>query len=610
MAVPDYTTDLLDFELCAGSANFLPEFVGYAEGRSETQDTDYEIQGAGHVSKQYNATGLGSLGIENPTGPGDPIAGWVSGWNFFMWGVFLPAGAVASYANGGLRMIVGSDASNHRQWIVGGNDFGSYPYGGWQNFVVDPETDGDYTDEGTYTSDYGVVGMGTNVLAAISKGNPFGIDAIRYGRGEIRAVAGSVGDGYADFDGMAAKNDLNANMWGLFQRIPGGYLFKGKMVLGYGALVDFKAANVSIVIDDTRKVLASFNRIEITTAGSTISWTNVSFTSLGTVAKGELEMMDNATHVDVGGVFTDMSTFIYQSNADITGRTYRRCGQVTQGGGDFTGCIFDESVAAVALVADDIDLVTGCTFNSDGAGHAVNLGTIAVTDSVSWNNYESGYAAQGGTAANRTILVNVASGQTLTINVAAGGASTPTYYNTGSGDVSVVAGSVTVQVTVTTTGGVPIEDALVYVQAKDGTGPFPFEDVVTSITNSGTTATVAHTAHGMATGDYVHIYGGTLAANRGVFLITVNGVDEYEYTMLSTPGSSPTGTITSTFVALYGLTNSSGIKSVGRVYTSDQPITGWARKSTSSPFYVEGPISGTIDSADGLPASAVLVLDE
>lgn len=213
MAVPAYTTDLNTFELCAGSANIAGEFTGYGGGRSDGDDTDYEIQGAAHISKEYNATGLGSLGVENPTGPGDPIGGWVSGWNFFMWGVFLPAGAVYTYALGGLRMIVGSDSSNFRVWIVGGNDFGSYPYGGWQNFVVDPETSGDYTDGGTYTSDYGVVGMGVNVEAAIGKGNPFGVDAIRYGRGEIRVADGSVGDGYATFGGMATANDLNANMW-------------------------------------------------------------------------------------------------------------------------------------------------------------------------------------------------------------------------------------------------------------------------------------------------------------------------------------------------------------------------------------------------------------
>jgi len=413
MAAPTYTTDLLPFELCAGAANIVGEFTGYGGGRGDDDDTDYEIQGAAHISKEYNATGLGSLGVEFTTGPGDPVPGWVGGWNFFMWGVFLPAGAVDTYAQGGLRMIVGSDDSNFRVWTVGGSDFGSYPYGGWQNFVVDPETDGDYSDGGTYVSDYGVVGMGVNVIAAISKGNPFGVDAIRYGRGELRVVAGSVGDGYANFAGMATENDLNANMWGLFQGIPGGYLMKGKIVLGYGGAVEFSDTNKTILIDDTRKVLSSFNRIEITTAGSTIDWVNVSITSLGTVARGQLEMIDNATFNDTAGVFTDMDTFIYQSNATINTRTWRRCNQVTQGGATIDACIFESSTADEtadegALLVDDLSTVTDCTFTTTGvSGHAVVYTPIGAGPfNVNWDGHtDSGYSAVDGSTGYETILI-------------------------------------------------------------------------------------------------------------------------------------------------------------------------------------------------------------
>jgi hypothetical protein len=89
----------------------------------------------------------------------------------------------------------------------------------------------------------------------------------------------------------------------------------------------------------------------------------------------------------------------------------------------------------------------------------------------------------------------------------------------------------------------------------------------------------------------------------------VNGVDEYEYTMLSTPGSSPTGTIKSTFVALYGLTVS-GEVTTQRVYGLDQPVTGWIRKSSGSPFLQEAPLDGIVDAADGFTATGVLISDE
>jgi len=140
-------------------------------------------------------------------------------------------------------------------------------------------------------------------------------------------------------------------------------------------------------------------------------------------------------------------------------------------------------------------------------------------------------------------------------------------------------------------------------------GPLPDKDVVT-IVNSGTTATVTHVAHNMVNNDHAYIEGGSLIANEGVFQITYISVDSYSYTMGSTPGSSPTGTILSTFVGLFGLTNASGVKNTSRVYGNNQLLVGWGRKATSSPYYEEAPIRGTVDSASGLFATGVLVLDE
>jgi hypothetical protein len=127
---------------------------------------------------------------------------------------------------------------------------------------------------------------------------------------------------------------------------------------------------------------------------------------------------------------------------------------------------------------------------------------------------------------------------------------------------------------------------------------------------SGTTATVTHTSHGMLTNDKVLIEGASLIQNRGVFTITVTGPNAYTYTMDTAPGSNPTGTILSTWTALYGTTDVNGQISMSRVFSVNQPVTGWARKSTSSPYYKTGPISGTISSSDGLSLTALLLSDE
>jgi hypothetical protein len=172
----------------------------------------------------------------------------------------------------------------------------------------------------------------------------------------------------------------------------------------------------------------------------------------------------------------------------------------------------------------------------------------------------------------------------------------------------VVAGAVTVKVTVTDASGTLIDGARVFLRASSGTGPFPYQDTVT-IVNASTTATVTHTAHGMDTNDKVEIRGASHSENNGVFSITKVNDNSYTYTMDSAPGSSPTGTITCTFVALAG-TTTSGVLSTSRVYSADQPVVGWARKSSSSPYYKTGPLSGSVDNADGYSNTAVLTADE
>jgi hypothetical protein len=163
---------------------------------------------------------------------------------------------------------------------------------------------------------------------------------------------------------------------------------------------------------------------------------------------------------------------------EAVGCTWNISGQITlTGSGKLTDCTVDSSSASVAVSCDTLADVDGCTFISDGTGHAVDLGTISTTTSMTWDNTLSGYVAGStgspvstGTSGNEAILVNVASGQTLTINVASG-ASIPSVKNDGTGSVNVVAGQVTLTITVKDIDtGSPIENARVYVTAAAGGG--------------------------------------------------------------------------------------------------------------------------------------------
>ena len=153
-----------------------------------------------------------------------------------------------------------------------------------------------------------------------------------------------------------------------------------------------------------------------------------------------------------------------------------------------------------------------------------------------------------------------------------------------------------------------IENARVIIEADTG-GSLPSNASVT-ITRSGSTASVAHVAHGMSAGQIVIVRGADQDEYNGRFSITNVSLDAYDYTVTGTPTSPATGTITATAQILTGLTDSTGVlQNTVYEYISDQPVIGKVRKASGSPNYKEGTIVGTITSS-GLSNTVLLVGDE
>ncbi len=610
MTVPSYTEDLTDIDLAANDTNWEESAAsGWDTGGLSTDDADFPyIQGSMAVSQQCTKAAIAGLMVDAGSGLSLPADG-----AYFVWQFFASSTGLDTYANGGMRVMVGSDRSNFESWDVGGSDFARNPYGGWMNHAVNTGVAVDDT-VGSPTATEQYIGAAVKSLVAIGKGNPHAVDAIRYGRGSSIFEYGEAAD-YCIFSGFATQNDNSSYMWGLIQAIAGGYLYKGKMTLGTASnAVDFRDENVSILIDNTAKVTANFNTIEVNNSSSRIDWTNVFITALGTVSPGRLVCNANADLNWDSCQFTDMGAFTLGGTlSELLTCIWNRCGLITVAGGKLNGSQILESTVA----ADASAINWNVAVNPDGylddltvskgtnAHHAIEFGTSSPTSMT-----VRGLTATDFNAANAnndsTFYVARSSGA---VTISCVGCSGNMTYKTAGATVTIVSDPVTVKVTAKTAAGVNVENARVLLRASDGTGPFPY-DVTVTITNSGTTATVSHTAHGIATNDKVQISGASLSANNGVFQITVTGVDAYTYTMASTPGSNPTGTIKSTFVALSGLTNSSGVLSTSRVYSSDQPVSGHARKSTSSPLYKTAPVVGDVDSVDGISATAVMILDE
>jgi hypothetical protein len=128
---------------------------------------------------------------------------------------------------------------------------------------------------------------------------------------------------------------------------------------------------------------------------------------------------------------------------------------------------------------------------------------------------------------------------TVTINVI--GSTGNFSYKSDGATVNVVIDPVTTLVNVKDNLNVNLSGARVLLEASDATGDFPFVENVT-ITRSGATATVAHTAHGMVNGDIAIIRGAAEPEYNGPHVISNVSANAYDYTVSGTPATPSVGT--------------------------------------------------------------------
>jgi len=489
MASPAYATDLTTSLQGNEATETWDESsdAGYDDAGSMVDDSNLYYINTECVSAQFTKSGIGSIIGSLGTTITVPTDGAI-----LMHHLWAAPPALATFANGGMRMLIGDSLGDFDVYYTSGSDKAPAPEGGWATFAVDPSQTPQGTTVGTPTV-ISYVGAAVSATAQ-ARGNPHAVQAIRYGRCEQEYTIGDSGDP-AKFSGYAAIDSTSTTRYNLLQPIKGGYQLRGLASFGTTATaVFFDDANINISLADDINVSANFNRFEVNNSGSLVKMTAISISALGTTSKGRFVVVDDAVVEKTSCTFTDMDYFTYQSNSILLSTTYRRCGLITQGSAAFTSCTFDKPSGAVGMSANNLSDVTKCTFNSDGTGHAVDMGTISSDLSANWDNFESGYTDSS--SGDETILVSVDSGITLTINVQTG-ASTPYYYNTGTGTVSIVSGSVSINIHVEDQSATDLQGALVYIDedleaagniintSTNATG-----DVATSYSGAATSATV------------------------------------------------------------------------------------------------------------------------
>lgn len=352
--------------------------------------------------------------------------------------------------------------------------------------------------------------------------------------------------------------------------------------------------------------------------------TNVVIVNTGTGAEFDCSSADvNTLEID-GCTMIGLASFSAPSSGGTsrfcTNTIFSQCGQVTHNGASMNNCsVLDSTVAADegALfydeAADPDGEMDGMTFTKGtNSHHAIRFGTNVPATMTLRNCTFNGFGSTED-ATDAIFRFDDTTGS-ITLNLVGcsndGGAFSKD--DAAGVDVTISIDPVTTEITVNDNNGAALQNAYVYAQAKDGTGPLPFEESVT-ITRSGTVATVSHTAHGMNTNEYIKLKGITGnkdADNNGAHQLTVVDANSYTFVTANSGDTTYSGTITATGVTLYGQTDVSGQISSSRTYSGDQPLSGNVRLSTTSPRFKSFTIDATVDATNGLALPIRMVLDE
>lgn len=612
MAAPAYATDLTDYDQADAVANYS----ALGGGASALADeTDYFIETPQCISKAgFTAT---TKGIMLDDGGSRTVA---SGDAIFIWGKQNNRNLMDTVANGGMQVVIGNSTSAYDHFYVDGSNSEGSDLAGWRNYAVDP-TQTPSTTTGGGAAGTNLVGFLWKILGSGSlKGNPNAIDVQRHGR-ELQCTAGDLGNGYATFLGAGSADATNTARWGILTPIAGGYQFHGCFVMGTTATaVDFRDSNRNIIVLNDPFLPSTFNEFEIRNASSNVEWTNIVIQHQGTtsqVSKSTLTL-DVGTFTGLSCQFVDCATTIFNSSSSCTESTWRRCDEITVAGADLSGSQVVDSTAA----ADGAALIWNIATDPDGyldnmvidsagstnAIHAIEFGTSAPTSITLRGIDFTGFNAS--TGQNDSAFNVLASAGTVTINLVGctSDVSLSASYKTAGATVVIVEDPVTTTVKAQTTDGTAVSSARVFLETDTG-GPLPYQASV-SITRSGSTATVSHTAHGLATNQYVVIRGAGEEEYNKVAQITVTGANSYTYTVSGTPTTPATGSPVASAVIVYGVTGAPGTVTDSRTFASNQPVKGWIRKTSSAPYYKTAPLSGTISSTAGATFTGVMIEDQ
>jgi hypothetical protein len=532
--------------------------------------------------------------------------------HFYIWVRGATPGICDTQNNRGIHVAIGDDTSNFVKFHVAGSD--TLPYGGSFPYAIrflNTTLANKRTLVGTPGTTPSWIGAGLKTTGT-SKGPNLGVDAARIGTGYD--ITGGTGvDDPGNFAGLFSNDSTTSE--GVFTAVKAGYRLQGKLRFGSSTSeCEFEDLGIVIVVRDTEHSLTDFNEILIENASTVFDLTACTFQGLGTNSPGRFEMVTVTADVNLTQcTFKDFGDILLGSGASCLACTFVNTDQITAKGADLTGSKVSgyEGTANTSVVIwntatdpdgylDEMEFIKGTVDT-----HAIEFGTTSPTTLTLRDQTFTSYSSSNNVNSS-TFHIKRTTG-TVTINHV--GTTGNLSYRTDGATVIVQQNPVTFTVHVIDQAtGSNISGARVHIEAGT-TGPLPSQDSVT-ITRSGSTASVSHTAHGLSDGDEVFIEGANEKEYNGVYTITNVTTNAYDYTVTGTPATPATGTITSTAVIISGTTNASGLITDTRSLASDQDFTGRIRLSSTPPLYRTSRVNGTIDFENGLTYIVQMVKDE
>ena len=574
-------------------------------GETPVLTTDFYKEGTGCMGFTVRGGGANDVTISGT---------WnLSGKHLRLWWMSVAIKELDPVASNGLQIILG-DATNTAYYTVGGGD--TYP-GGWWNLVLDCDRTPTSGTAPTLTA-VTTIGVRMNHTGTAKNAQNTWIDMIHCCDG--LSVYGDDAGGYFDFDNIFSADDSTTNGWGVIRKISGVFYLTGMLRFGDSAGTNstkFQAKSQVVVFED-RPVDSALYDFDIEDNGTGTTEFILGDKVGGKGVQGCVVRVEDSSQT---GVFTidaktdtDVDNFkLYGSSfygagdmwfsksatsAEVLGCSFEACGQIDPFTCDVRDSFFINTSHADAAVLwnESIDIV-GCAFIANTAGAGIEMPSAVGTP----------YAYDNLTFSGNTYDVYNSSGSAISINKNNG--SDPT--SSEGAAVTFLGVSVDTVITVKdVTDFSLIENARVLLEASAGSGDLYYNQAVTSVSRSGTTVTVNHSGHNLGTNDWIHVKGCTENEYNIVAQVTYVDANNYTYQIGTTPSSPATGSPTVTGVIFNSLTNASGVVSDTRSWANDQPVSGRARRSTSSPLYKNQPIVETIDKDTGLAVTVYVIPDE